>query len=75
MPRHKTVTHRPTYREAVQWIALNDNPGDDEGVSEIQGYISTLLVADLFGADPSLVALDVVRSRHGVGPFAIKESA
>ena len=72
MGRKLTVTKRATYREAVQWIALNDAPGDDGDVKEVQGYISTLLVADLFGADPYKVAIDVVRTRHGVGPFAVK---
>ena len=70
MPRRKTITKRPTHREPVRWVAFNDNARDDEGVAAVEGYISTLLVADLFGADPCSVAVDVVRTRHGAGPFA-----
>lgn len=67
----RRVTKRPGYREAVYWIAVNDNPGDPmyqdsapDGPDEIAGYVSTLLVADLFGADPELVAKDVDRVRR-----------
>jgi hypothetical protein len=67
MARKKTVTKRPSYFEAVNWIALNDNAGDGEGVREIQGYLSTALVADLFGADPWKVAVDVERARFRFG--------
>lgn len=75
--RKKVVTKRPSYREAVQWIALNDNAGDDrvpagcrdgqlqrKVIDSIAGYISTLLVADLFGAEPLLVATDIFRERQ-----------
>lgn len=70
MPRKKNLTRRPSYGRAVQWIADNDSPGDDESVPRIAEYISTLLVADLFGARPVQVAIDVVRTRHGKGRFA-----
>lgn len=70
MPRKRTVTKRPTYGDAVRWIAFNDNDGSDDAVPEIAGYISTLLVADLFGAEPYKVAVDVLRTRHDSGPFA-----
>ena len=50
------------YREAVQWIADNDDAelGDpDEG-----GYIvSVILVADLFGKDANQVYFDVMTRR------------
>lgn len=75
MGRKLTVTKKPTYRDAVRWIALNDNPGGDEDAAAVSGYISTLLIADLFGVEPRSVAIDVVRTRHGVGPFAIREVA
>lgn len=67
---------RASYREAIDWIARNDNAGDDmpleiypdaEANAEIRGairgYISTSLVADLFGVDTDRVARDVVRAR------------
>jgi hypothetical protein len=60
---------RASYREAVAWIADNDEPGDHE-VASIAGYISTLLVADLFRLPPVRVAADILRKRlyrHGRG--------
>jgi hypothetical protein len=78
MPRKPTVTKRATYRHGVEWIALNDNTGDDNPAAltasdgpgaaqamreRIAGYISTLLLADLFGADPARVAHDIFRVR------------
>ena len=78
MPRKIVVTKRPTYREGVEWIALNDNNGQDDPracttddarmtcMENIAGYISTLLLADLFGADPANVAADIYRMRMRV---------
>ena len=70
MPRKRTVTRRPTYGDAIRWIAYNDNPGEDEAAHEMAGYLTVLLVADLFGAKPYSVAVDVQRTRHGAGQFA-----
>ena len=43
---------RASYRAGVYWIAMNDEPG--EGSQEVvAGFISTLLLADLFGANLS----------------------
>ena len=63
MGRRKTVTKRASYLEAVRWIALNDDASTGHSVEVIQGYVSTLLVADLFGADLKLVAIDIDRCR------------
>ena len=56
---------RASYRDAVAWIAYNDGEGDYDArsVAYVQGMISTLLVADLFGVEPERVARDVVRLR------------
>jgi len=53
---------RPSYRAAVRWIAGNDEPEDldPESVAE---YISTSLVADLFGKDPLDVGTAIVAVR------------
>jgi hypothetical protein len=48
------------FKQAVQWIALNDNSGDNEPVEDVSGYISVALTADLFGKDPMDVAKKVV---------------
>ena len=61
MPRR--VTKRASYREAVQWIAVNDEPGEKD-VEVMQGMISVCLVADIFGADQAVVAKDVMRARE-----------
>lgn len=60
---------RASYRDAVKWIALNDNAGEDTphnayAESNIAGYISTCLVADLFGKQPAAVAHDVMIERR-----------
>ena len=54
---------RASYREAVAWIAWNDEPTeDDEEV--VAGSISVILIADIFGVEPARVARDVVRHRR-----------
>jgi len=61
---------RASYREAVEWIALNDDNGapDAREADAVAGLISTILVAHLFGVERERVARDVVRYRikHGV---------
>jgi hypothetical protein len=76
MPRRRVVRQRASYREGVEWIACNDNVGEDDPLTagsdgpaqqairdRIASYISTALLADLFGADPAAVAADVFRAR------------
>jgi len=53
---------RAAYRDGIAWIALNDEP-DDVDLDRVSGYISTLLLADLFAVDNEKVAADVVRYR------------
>lgn len=55
---------RPSYWAAVRWIADNDNPGDDEPSENIAGYMTVLLVADLFGVEADNVAIDVWAQRQ-----------
>lgn len=63
---------RASYRKGVEWIALNDEPEDfdPESISE---YISTSLLAFLFGKDEIEVGRAIVRYREkldeGVEPF------
>ncbi len=58
------MAKRPSLREAVQWIALNDAAGDDDLPELMAGYISVLLVADLFGKEPIDIARRVYTERH-----------
>ncbi|MEM7721731.1 MAG: hypothetical protein AAF376_05105 [Pseudomonadota bacterium] len=62
------VTKRGGYREAVRWIAHEDNAGGGDSVDFISGYLTTHLVADLFGVSSTrLVAEDVARERRNHG--------
>lgn len=51
------------YDFGVAWIANNDNPGDKEGVEQVQHYLTVLLLADLWGVDNDKVAADVIQYR------------
>ena len=58
---------RASYREAVAWIARNDE-GSATDVDVIAAFVSVLLIADLFGTEADRIARDVVRYRkkHGI---------
>lgn len=53
------------YRYGVMWVALNDEPLD-ESVDSVKGYVSTLLLADLYNKEPVKVAEDIVNYRLSV---------
>jgi hypothetical protein len=55
---------RASYREAVAWIALNDESGSDDGPEQIIGYASTVMIADLFDVESAKVAQDIHRKRE-----------
>ncbi len=61
----------PKYMDAIEWIALNDDPGSQFALdwNEIKDQISIVLVADLFGVSNEIVAVAVCRYRkdHEVG--------
>ncbi len=50
---------KPTYEEGIEFIALNDNPGDRDDVKDILGYFSVVMLSHLFGVNQHKVALDV----------------
>lgn len=54
---------RASYRYGVRWIAENDE-AECMDVEEVAGFISTLLLADLFGKDPDEVARAIVKARR-----------
>lgn len=58
---------RASYREGVDWIAQNDNAGEGDDTDVIAGYISTLLLADLFGVEPGQAAVDINNRRAKLG--------
>ena len=53
---------RASYRAGIAWVAGNDEPEDLDAAS-VAGYISTGLLADLFGKDLDEVAEAIVRYR------------
>lgn len=57
---------RASYREAIEWIALNDEPALDD-VGEVAAMISVLLIADLWRKEPEAVARAVIRRRKKEG--------
>ncbi len=57
------MAKRASYREGVWWVAFNDDPGQLDA-EEVRGFVSVLLLADLFGKDEAHVARDVVRLRR-----------
>ena len=55
---------KPTYTQAVRWIALND---DEDIGTAATGYIVTIcLVADLFGRSEGAVAVAVLAHRRRI---------
>lgn len=64
-------------RHAIQWIAVNDNPGDDhpgnpDAERNVAGYISTLLVADIFNRKPERIAAAVMKIRRDCAARELK---
>lgn len=57
---------RPSYRDAVAWVADNDD-SETLDVETVRSYVTVALVADLFGVEQEKVAADVVkfREKHG----------
>lgn len=68
-PTRNGTAKRASYKFGVGWIALNDDPGSHDAldVDSVAGYISTALLADLFGLDPERVARDIVKYRERRG--------
>ena len=57
---------RAGYRDAVNFIAENDEPRETE-LAEIIGTPTVVLVASIFGTTQERVAADVVRERAKLG--------
>lgn len=59
---------RASYRDAIDWVAQMDSPADDGSLDpeEVQGLVSSLLVADIFGVPNEKVGRDVVRRRRAL---------
>ena len=51
------------YFDAVYWIAHNDEP-DEFDPKTVEGFLTTLLVADVFATSPKIVAADIITERR-----------
>ena len=61
MKRQKTKSLK--YVRGVAWIAQNDEPGNPGTRDEIAGYVSVMLLADVFDVAAATVARDVIEWR------------
>ena len=60
-----TVTKRASYRKAVEWVALNDEP-EITSADDMSYMISISLIASIFGKTSDEVAKAVIRYRDGL---------
>lgn len=51
------------YFDAIYWIAHNDEP-DEMDAKTVEGFLTTLLVADVFATKPETVAADIITERR-----------
>jgi hypothetical protein len=58
---------RASYREAIQWIAVNDEAGVEKTEAECGELVSSVLVADLFDVTLERVGRDVYKAREKAG--------
>lgn len=70
MPDEKTARvkiKRPSYRDAVDAIAWNDEPAEHDA-DAVAGMASVVIIASIFGVPSEQVAADVVayRLKHNV---------
>jgi len=56
---------RASYRHGIDWIAYNDD-GAETDPDVIGSYMTTIMLADLFGKDPEVVAKAVAKKRKTI---------
>jgi hypothetical protein len=54
---------RASYREAIKWIARNDESANDDDFEATRNLVSVCLIADLFDVATEIVAQEVHRVR------------
>jgi hypothetical protein len=52
------------YREAIEWIAFNDDEAETD-IEVIRQQQTVVLVADIFHMVPGVIAREVIRLRQG----------
>jgi len=57
---------RASYRQAIEWVALNDSAADGDAFEPepVSYLVSAALVADIFDVPSERVGRDVVRRRE-----------
>jgi hypothetical protein len=63
--KRKVIDDRK-YEAGLRWIAYNDNAGAETAldVKDVEAYITTIMLADMFETEPPYVAEDIVRIRR-----------
>lgn len=63
----KAKRAKPSLKRACELIAMNDNEGNGDDEATIAGYVSTCLMADLFGKTPAELAKTIATIRRNLG--------
>lgn len=50
-------------RELVNWIVMNDNPGDDDPAEEVAGYLTVVMLSHVYDVPALAIAECVVAIR------------
>lgn len=55
--------HLTPFGRGVHWIAANDAPGDNDNVEALSGYISVVMLADIYNVATRKIAeqVDIIR--------------
>jgi len=61
--KHRLASRGRLYRRGVAFVAMNDNPADDEGLDAVAGYMSVILLSEMYRVKAARVALDVLAMR------------
>lgn len=57
---------RPSYRDAVDYIAQNDEPTEMHDLGAVRGLVTVQLVAEIFDVHDHKVSTDVLNRRHAI---------
>ena len=63
MTRHTLHYGSRRYRQLIEWIADNDNPGDNDPLDAVAGYLTVTMLAHTFNLKKTDVAADVLLLR------------
>lgn len=61
----QTRKHPIPYASAVEFVALNDNPGDELSFEDARGLVSVGILSEVYGVHPKNVALALLNARQG----------